>query len=191
MCLLGQLPLILCSERIEPVSLSPSIRISNKKEATTDIKVEDTSWVMEQRTGNSTVCFHHYVTGEMNHKKAKTSKVILPHYTGSIQFFSFPISESYCYQVLLAYKPWSNLNPLSNKHDGTYRDQFLEVTSSTICPQTILLAYERAIRRKLQEDKWILKYEPISNVDYNQDIEMEMEGLDTRKKCTGRYMEST
>jgi hypothetical protein len=54
----------------------------------------------------------------------------------------------------------------------------LEFTSSPICPQTILLAYERAKRIKLQEDKGIFKYEPTSNVDYNQDMEMEMEGLD-------------
>jgi hypothetical protein len=33
MCLLAQLPLILCSERIEPVSLSPSRRICNHIEA--------------------------------------------------------------------------------------------------------------------------------------------------------------
>jgi hypothetical protein len=33
MCLLEQLPLILCSERIEPVSLSPSRRICNHIEA--------------------------------------------------------------------------------------------------------------------------------------------------------------
>jgi hypothetical protein len=47
-----------------------------------------------------------------------------------------------------------------------------------ICPQTIILAYERAKHRKFQEDKGIFKHEPTSNVDYNQDIEMEMEGLD-------------
>jgi hypothetical protein len=90
--------------------------------------------------------------------------------------------ETYCYQLLLAYKPWSKSNPLSNKHGKTYRDQFLESTSSPICPQTILLAYERAKRRKLQEDKGIFKHEPTSNVDYNHDMEMdmeiEMEGLD-------------
>jgi hypothetical protein len=78
----------------------------------------------------------------------------------------------------LAYKPWSKSNPLSNKHSKTYRDQLLEFTSSPICPQTILLAYERAKRRNLQEDKGFFKHEPTSNVDYNQDMEMEMEGLD-------------
>jgi hypothetical protein len=78
----------------------------------------------------------------------------------------------------LAYKPWSKSNPLSNKHGKTYRYQFLEFTSSPICPQTILLAYERAKRRKLQEDKGIFKHEPTSNIDYYQDMDMEMEGLD-------------
>jgi hypothetical protein len=30
------------------------------------------------------------------------SQEIVPLYTGSIHFFSFPVSETYCYQVLLA-----------------------------------------------------------------------------------------
>jgi hypothetical protein len=45
MCLMAQLPLILCSERIEPVSLSPSRRICNQIEAKKDKALEDTSWV--------------------------------------------------------------------------------------------------------------------------------------------------
>jgi hypothetical protein len=40
------------------------------------------------------------------------------------------------------------------------------------------LAYERAKRRKCQEDKGIFKHEPTSNVDYNQDMDMEFEGMD-------------
>jgi hypothetical protein len=44
------------------------------------------------------------------------------------------------------------------------------------------LASSNNWRRKLQEDKGFFKHEPTSNVDYNQDIEMEMEiemkGLD-------------
>jgi hypothetical protein len=114
MCLLAQLPLILCSERIEPVSLSPSRRICNHTEAKKDKTLEDTSWVTdyERRTGDSTLCFHHYVTGVMNRKKKEDMKESVPHYTGYIQFCSFPILETYYYQVLLAYKPWSKSNPL-------------------------------------------------------------------------------
>jgi hypothetical protein len=87
MCLLAQLPLILCSERIEPVSLSPSRRICNQIEAKKDKTLEDTIWVTEYepRTGDSTLCFHHYVTGLMNRKKNRTLKESVPHYTGSIQ----------------------------------------------------------------------------------------------------------
>jgi hypothetical protein len=126
MCLLAQLPLVLCSERIEPVSLSHSSRICNQIEAKKEKTLEDTSWVTknEWRTGNSTLCFHHYVTGKMNRKKIRTSKESLPHYTGSMQFCSFPTLETYCYQVLLAYKPWSKSNPLSNKQGKTYRGHF-------------------------------------------------------------------
>jgi hypothetical protein len=126
MCLLAQLPLVLCSEKIEYVSLSPSRRICNQIEAKKDKKVEDTSWIteFESRTGDSTLCFHHYMTGVLNRKKQRTCKEIVPYYTGSIQFCSFPLSGTYCYQVLLAYKPWSKSNPLSNKQGKTYRDSF-------------------------------------------------------------------
>jgi hypothetical protein len=74
MCLLAQLPLVLCSEKIEHVSLSPFRRICNHIEAKKDKKVEDTSWVTEyeRRTGDSTLCFHHYMTGVLNLKKQRT-----------------------------------------------------------------------------------------------------------------------
>jgi hypothetical protein len=93
MYLLAQLPLILCSARIEHVSLFPSRRICNQIEAKKDKTLEDTSWVTEYewRTGDSTVSFHHYMTGKMDRKKIRTSREILPHYTGSIQFSSFPM----------------------------------------------------------------------------------------------------
>jgi hypothetical protein len=86
MCLLAQLPLILCSERIEPVSLYPSRRICNQIEAKKDKTLEDTSWVTEyeRRAGDSTLCFQHYVTGVMNRKKTRALKESVPHYTGSI-----------------------------------------------------------------------------------------------------------
>jgi hypothetical protein len=45
MCLLTQIPLILCSERIEPVSLYPSRHICNQIEAKKDKTLEDTSWI--------------------------------------------------------------------------------------------------------------------------------------------------
>jgi hypothetical protein len=113
---------------------------------------------------------------EMTRQKARTSKEIVHHYTESIQCCSFPILESYCYN---AYKPWSKSNQLSNKHWKTYRDRF-----SPLCPQTMLLTYERANRRKVQEDNEVFKREPTSNVDYNQEMEMEMEmgGLDGDEK---------
>jgi hypothetical protein len=90
-CLLAQLPLILCSERIEPVSLSPSRRICNQIEAKKDKTLEDTSWVTEyeRRTGDSTVCVHHYVTGKLNRKKTGHRKKFYPITLGPYNFFPF------------------------------------------------------------------------------------------------------
>jgi hypothetical protein len=90
----------------------------------------------------------------------------------------FPLSETYCYQVLLAYKPWSKSNQVSNTRGKSYCDQFLSFLVSYSCLKSILLAYERAKRRKLQEYKGSFKHEPTSNVDYNQDMHMEFEGMD-------------
>jgi hypothetical protein len=66
-----------------PVSIQSHIQ---SKGSHNTIKVEDTRWVAqhERGTGHSQVCVHHYVTGEMNRIKARTSKEILPHYNGSI-----------------------------------------------------------------------------------------------------------
>jgi hypothetical protein len=78
---------------------------------------------------------------------------------------------------IIGIKPWSKSNTLSNEHGETYREHVSEFTSSPICPHTILLAYERAKHRKMKEDTGNFKHEPTSNADYNQDMEMEMEGL--------------
>jgi hypothetical protein len=66
-------------------------------------------------------------------------KLMVPNYTGSIQFCSFPLSESYCYQVLMAYKPWSISNKLTNRFGVSYRTQFEAFISSSQCPKSILL----------------------------------------------------
>jgi hypothetical protein len=50
------------------------------------------------------------------------------------------------------------------------------------------LAYERAKRRKCQEDKGIFKHEPTSNVDCNQDMDIEFEGMDKYEAAALKMM---
>jgi hypothetical protein len=50
--------------------------------------------------------------------------------------------------------------------------------ASNSCPESILLAYERAKRSKVLDDKGNFKHESTSNVDYNQDMDMEYEGME-------------
>jgi hypothetical protein len=78
----------------------------------------------------------------------------------------------------MAYKPWSISNKLTNRCGVSYRTQFETFISSSQCPKSILLAYERAKRRKCREDKGIFKHEPTSNVDYNQDMDIEFEVME-------------
>jgi hypothetical protein len=105
MCLLAQLPLILCSERTEPVSLYPSRHICNQIEAKKYKTLEDTSWVTEYEriNGNSTLCFHHYVTGEMNQKKLGNRNKCYPITLGPYSFVPFPywittVIKYYCHK---------------------------------------------------------------------------------------------
>jgi hypothetical protein len=124
------------------------------------------------------VSFHQYVSRELNLKRNVHEKnLMVPHYTGSILFCSFPLSESYCYQVLMAYNPWSICNKLTNRCGVSYRTQLEAFISSSQCPKSILLAYERATRKKCQEDKGIFKHEPTYNVDYKHDMDIEFEGM--------------
>jgi hypothetical protein len=74
--------------------------------------------------------------------------------------------------------PWSISNKLTNMCGVSYRTQFEAFISSSQYPKSILLAYERAKRRKCQEDKGIFKHEPTYNVYYNQDMDIEFEGMD-------------
>jgi hypothetical protein len=135
MCLVGQLPLALCSDTLKPVSLSPYSRVRNYKEQCgNDGEGGDTRWVTEYEKlpGEENVRFHQYVSRGLNLKrKVHDKKLMVPHYTGSIQFCSFPLSESYCYQVLMAYKPWSISNKLTNRCGVSYRTQFQTFISSS------------------------------------------------------------
>jgi hypothetical protein len=161
--LVVQLPLVICSETLKAVSLSPYSRARNcKEQCGNDGEGGDISWVTkyEKRPGEENVSFHRYVSRELNFKrKVHDKKLMVPHYTGSIQFCSFPLSESYCYQVLMAYTPWSISNKLTNRCGVSYRTQIQTFVSSSQYPKSIRLAYERAKRRKCQEDNCIFKHE--------------------------------
>jgi hypothetical protein len=65
--LVGQLPLVLFSETLRPVSLSPYSRVRNfKEQCGNDGEGGDTSWVTkyEKRSGEENVSFHQYVSRE-------------------------------------------------------------------------------------------------------------------------------
>jgi hypothetical protein len=72
MCLVAQLPLVLYSETLRPVSLSPYSRVRKYKEQCgNDGEGGDTSWVTkyDKRPGEENVSFHQYVSRELNSKR--------------------------------------------------------------------------------------------------------------------------
>jgi hypothetical protein len=85
MVLLGDLSLTLCSESIEPVSLS-NCGIN----------------------GIDIMSFHEFVKiGNHYDRDGHVIKKVIPHYNGGIQYCKLPLSEVFCTPILLAYKPWT------------------------------------------------------------------------------------
>jgi hypothetical protein len=85
MCLVGKLPLVICSETLKSVSLSPYSRVINcKRKCGNDGEGGDTSWVTkyDKRPGEETMRFHQYVSRGLNLKRnVHEKKLMVPHYT--------------------------------------------------------------------------------------------------------------
>jgi len=80
-----------------------------------------------------------------------------------------PLSEVFCEQMLLAYKPWTRLNPISKKISLNFVAQFHQFIESGECPQFVLLTYERSKLRKELQDKGIYVPEPTMEQDFDPD----------------------
>ena len=165
-CLLASLNLTLCTEHMENISLS--YRVTNET-----MKKNTNSWTTRYSKDNPTLqySFHQYVYQKLNEKK-KRKQEIIPHYTGALQYCPIPLTENYCYNALMVYKPWNEHFPITKNYKKTFRDQFLDLIKSSSCPTCLLITYERALRKRGMERQGLLSYEPTTGANtYHEDFE--------------------
>ena len=121
MCELGKLPMVICSETIETVSLSGVSRLQvepNFSNKTFFARYKN-------RVGEANMSLHqyfHYIKNDIQHSSSQ--KEIVAHYVGRSGQPKYPITQSYAQMELLKHKPWNISNQPSN--DQNVIDEFKE-----------------------------------------------------------------
>lgn len=138
---LACLPLVICSETIQPIS------ISLNKKATVESTKANRTFVEQYGLRNSK--YHHlslkeYFDQVYNAKKKSTGTTI-PHFVGGSTYSTYPITESYARSMLYIYKPWNKMNPLPNKN---YREQFETFLQDDTCPLSLKIIHQREKERQ-------------------------------------------
>ena len=142
--LLSDLPLTLCSEQIETISISKSTKLS----------IDGTS--------QSNKFIDHYAKRNPQHHhlslheffpvfRAMTNKApAVPHYVGVSGYPCFPVSEAYARHVLIVYKPW-----LTYPNQTSWKRDFDIFINSHKCPKSARLTYDRVMQRHYDGTKYV------------------------------------
>ncbi len=137
MCELARLPMVICSDIIETVSLSGYTKLSDgiyNGSKTLLTKYRNRTDGLQQSLHE----FFHLV----KNKSSRQGREYVPHYVGGSGQPIFPISENYARIELTKHKPWSINEPLPLSEDMiNIFEGFLEDPK---CPTTVKLSYERA-----------------------------------------------
>jgi hypothetical protein len=140
MCELGQLPMVICSEGIETVSITGSTRCSN-----------ETSTILSQYKKRPDTQEHLSLHEFFHTKKNKrlpatrSQREIVPHYVGGSGQPVYPLTKqsiSYARSEILKHMPWSQKNPMPNECDWVAI--FKEFLQDPSCPAGVKLGFERA-----------------------------------------------
>ena len=136
----GDLPLILCTETTETVSLSGSYKL--KSTSHTDLvsryrKVAPTS---------PDLSLHQFFQSELKKRKIPSDKPIIPHYVGANGQPQYPPTKEYAMATLLVHKPWRSEVP-PHRTDQQMIDEFNEFVKSPSCPKEVVAEYSRVKER--------------------------------------------
>lgn len=150
MCELAKLPMVICSETIETVSLSGALKVCNSPHTSTFINR------YKNRKEHLNLSLHQYFHAVKNaHIPTKIKKEYIPHYVGGSGQPIYPISNSYARVELLKHKPWNKSVQICSDED--YISKFEQFRSEDDCPSSVKLNCERAklkfelLKRGIQE----------------------------------------
>jgi hypothetical protein len=144
--LLGGLDLVVCSDLIDSVSISNSIRISQSNDNSHN---KSFLWQYTHRSGYLEKCSLHdfYSIFRSCHQGKKP---YIPHYIGVKGQPTYPVSEAYARHVLTIYKPWRTYPTLEN-----WKVDFERFIRSPECPMSAKLTYKRVLQRFFDGTKFV------------------------------------
>ena len=157
-CQLGKLPLVICSETIETVSLSGAVRMSNGNDSAYTTFLSKYN-LRTTHLDKSLHQFFHITKNAKNPTKCK--KEVVPHYVGGGGQPTYPVSKSYARVEMLKHIPWSKDKPLAKMTDTTILELFEDFKKSPHCPLSVTISVERAKNRIELRKKGIT--EPVSD----------------------------
>jgi hypothetical protein len=156
-CLLAKLPLVICSESVETISLANVSRVSNRYDCTNKTIIAK----YNNRTEHLDKSLHQFFHRTKNKDTINNNrKEIVPHYVGGLGQPTYPISKNFARIEMLKHIPWSDCHPLPELNDLTKIPLFEEFLNSDHCPLSVSISLERAKNRVEMRKKGI--DEPIS-----------------------------
>ena len=166
MVLLAGLPLTMCTETVESISINNSTKLKTA----TDNK-QDTRFITEY-SKRPVECEHlslyQYFLFMKNDGKLpmKGKKYIIPNFIGYSGAPCFPISESYARHTIIVYTPWREYPTKRN-----WKSEFQRFINSQDVPTSCRMGYDRVMLRFFHN---VYHYEPTSaKVDHTGNMPTE------------------
>lgn len=144
MCELAKLPMVICSEVIETVSLSGYSKVQSENSQPSRSVLSK----YKNRQDLQDISLHQFFHLIKN-KNSSQAKEYVPHYVGGSGQPRYPITKNYARVELLKHKPWSACNGLPSE-DNMIKE-FINFLEDAKCPSSVRLSLERAKLKNLQQ----------------------------------------
>lgn len=132
---LGQLQLVECTEKIEPISLSGCYRLQGSSH------YDVVSRYRRQAASNPGLSLASYFE-LLNKDKPMT---VIPHWIGGNGQPTYPVTADYARTTMLIHHPWKSMTPPSFGGNAVFA--FNEFLKSNECPQSVKLTHARMKQR--------------------------------------------
>ena len=172
------LPLTFASETIEFVSTTRKYNAHNDEEKNVhdETEAKTKSWMKqyEFRKDFLNENFEDYVFRMLN-KSRDDDKPIIPHFTGTLQICPCPLTESYAYQALTVFMPWTHDNPIKRNRNDECLPKLKRFLNSSKCLVQLLMYYQQSLRKQEMKNQNVFDYEATIKSDYSPEYGEDMD----------------
>jgi len=138
MCLLAVLPLTLCTEGFEAVSLTNSKQVSLTGEVKEDKKIITKHAERPSSMEKLSLCeYFHKIKNENNNDMK-----IIPNFIGLTGTPKYPVEPDYARHTIIVYRPWRTY-----PKDLKWIAEFNDFINTQDCPSSAKMAYEHEMHR--------------------------------------------